>query len=330
MKYVFGPVPSRRLGRSLGIDPIPLKTCNWNCVYCQLGRSHPLVNERKEYVPTADLLAEVRSVLDHIPADHLDWVTFVGSGEPTLHSELGVMIRAVKEMTDLPVAVITNGANLFLVEVQNALMKADLVLPSLDVGTADMYRKLIRAHPGVPFERYVQGLITFAKDFPGKFWIEVMLMQDLNDSEEDLQTIAQILRQIQPDTVHISLPTRPPVEEWVKPAGQEGLLRARTILGEVAEIVHPEAWELDLSGHENAKEAVASIVIRHPIPRAELQKALSNDFGDRGEVLDQLLEDGMIKIVERYGIPFVSGFDTYFPADTGITIPDVVKWKRSE
>ena len=130
MKYVFGPVPSRRLGQSLGVDPIPQKTCNWNCVYCQLGRSTPMINERREYNPSDTILEEVGFALrDHSPGE-IDWVTFVGSGEPTLHSRLGEMIRRVKAKTSLPVAVITNGALLYLPEVRADLFPADAVMRS--------------------------------------------------------------------------------------------------------------------------------------------------------------------------------------------------------
>ena len=110
MKYVYGPVPSRRLGQSLGIDTIPLKTCNWNCVYCQLGRTEPLVNQRNDYFPPEEILAEIREVLDSHKPGEIDWVTFVGSGEPTLHASIGWLIRKVKALSDLPVAVITNGS----------------------------------------------------------------------------------------------------------------------------------------------------------------------------------------------------------------------------
>ena len=133
---VFGPIPSRRLGQSLGIDPIPLKTCNWNCVYCQLGRSTPLVNERKNYFVPEAILAEVQAALAaHRPGD-IDWITFVGSGEPTLHASIGLLIRQVKTLTDLPVAVITNGSLLYLPEVRQELSAADAVLPTLDAGNA--------------------------------------------------------------------------------------------------------------------------------------------------------------------------------------------------
>lgn len=136
LKYVYGPVPSRRLGQSLGIDTIPLKTCNWNCVYCQLGRTQPLVNERKGYYPSEEILAEVREALEAHKPGEIDWVTFVGSGEPLLHARIGRLIQQVKGMTELPVAVITNGSLLYLLEVRQELVSADAVLPTLDAGTA--------------------------------------------------------------------------------------------------------------------------------------------------------------------------------------------------
>jgi len=133
---VFGPLSSRRLGRSLGIDPVPPKTCNWNCVYCQLGRSVPLINERRDYLPPDDIMEELRRALRIQPPAEIDWVTFLASGEPTLHASLGRMIRQVKAFTRIPVAVITNGSLLYRPEVQEELMPADAVLPSLDAGTA--------------------------------------------------------------------------------------------------------------------------------------------------------------------------------------------------
>ena len=168
MNYVFGPVPSRRLGQSLGIDPIPHKTCNWNCVYCQLGRTQPLTNARLAYYPPEEILAEVKHALANLSPDEIDWITFVGSGEPILHSEMGFLIREVKAMTPLPVAIITNGSLLYLPEVRTDLSMADAVMPSLDVGNAQLYRKLNRPHGEVTFERLVDGLTAFRDEYQGK------------------------------------------------------------------------------------------------------------------------------------------------------------------
>jgi len=175
IKAVFGPVPSRRLGQSLGVDPIPSKTCNWNCVYCQLGRTAPMTNLRKDYLPAEDIVAQVREAVDSHREGEIDWITFVGSGEPTLHAHLGRMIREIKAFTKIPVAVITNGSLLYLPEVREELLAADAVMPTLDAGNAALYRKINRPMGELTFERLVSGLETFRKMYTGRFLPEVML-----------------------------------------------------------------------------------------------------------------------------------------------------------
>jgi wyosine [tRNA(Phe)-imidazoG37] synthetase (radical SAM superfamily) len=317
MKYVFGPVPSRRLGQSLGIDPIPLKTCNWNCVYCQLGRTVPLTNERREYFPRREILAEVHEALaEHQPGE-IDWVTFVGSGEPTLHSRIGWLIREVKSITELPVAVITNGSLLYLPDVRRALCGADVVMPSLDAGTAALYRQLNRPHAEVTFDRLVEGLVSFRQEYNGKLWVEVMLMQGLNDTKTALQAIAAVLRSVQPDEVHINLPTRPPAETWVLPSTGDGLLRARAILGDISHIVHPHAGSFDLSGYGSAVEAIVAIITRHPMRQEELEQALASWApGKVEEALMELEASGQAQLVERYGARFWSAAPARYPDET--------------
>lgn len=320
MKYVFGPVPSRRLGQSLGIDPIPQKTCNWNCVYCQLGRSTPMTNERQEYIPSAAILAEVSEALrNHAPGE-IDWVTFVGSGEPTLHSGLGEMIRQVKARTSLPVAVITNGALLYLPEVRADLLAADAVLPTLDAGTADLYRKINRPWPELTFERLVNGFIAFRAEYSGKLWVEVMLIRGMNDSEEALREIAAVLRRVKPDQVHLSLPVRPPAESWVRPADEEGLLRAQAILGNVVHVLTPVQGKFDLSGYESLDEAILSIITRHPMREDDLLATLRDlpDI-DASQVLHILSESKRARLVIRYGVRFWVASGTKY--DEKISLP---------
>jgi wyosine [tRNA(Phe)-imidazoG37] synthetase (radical SAM superfamily) len=314
MSLVFGPVPSRRLGQSLGIDPVPLKTCNWNCVYCQLGRSTPLVNERKNYYVPEAILAEVQAALAaHRPGD-IDWITFVGSGEPTLHASLGLLIRQVKTLTDLPIAVITNGSLLYLPEVRQELSAADAVLPTLDAGNAQLYRKINRTWPGLTFERLLDGLIAFRREYRGKLWVEVMLVKGLNDTEEALREIAAVLRRIQPDQTHINLPTRPPAETWVQPPDEAGLARAVAILGDVAQIVHPAEGDFDLSGCDTVVEAIVSIITRHPMREDELARALERwTPGQVEEALQTLANSGQAQVVERHGIRFWSAAGARYP-----------------
>lgn len=314
MKFVYGPVYSRRLGQSLGFDPVPLKTCNWNCVYCQLGRSKPMVNEQKEYFPAEDILADVRQALAlHTPGD-IDWITFVGSGETTLHSRLGWLINEVKVLTQHPVAVITNGSLLYLPEMREELALADAVLPSLDAGTQEMYQRVNRPMAELPFESLLEGLITFRKEYQGKLWVEVMLLQGLNDTEPALRDIANALVRIQPDEVHILLPTRPPVETWVQPADEDGLLRARAILGDIAHVIHPGSGSFDLSGNESLVDAVVGIITRHPMRESELIETLQHwSPGDIAATMLELESSGKAQIVERFGIRFWSASPSIYP-----------------
>ena len=317
MNYIFGPVPTRRLGQSLGIDPVPLKTCNWNCVYCQLGRSIPMVNERKEFYPADEILAEAKNaLLSHQPGE-IDWVTFVGSGETTLHANLGWLLREVKKITGLPVAVITNGSLLHLSEVRQELLAADAVLPSLDAGTPELYQHINRPYPGLSFESFLDGLISFSEEYQGNLWVEVMLVKDLNDTEDQLNKIASALQQIKPDEIHIMQPTRPPVETWVKPPSDDGLRRALDILGDTARVIHPASGSYDLGEEKSIVDAVVGIVTRHPMREEELVETLKNlTAGDVTVTLSTLAESDKLQVVERNGIRYWSASPSYYPEDT--------------
>lgn len=331
MKYVFGPVPSRRLGQSLGIDTIPLKTCNWNCVYCQLGRTQPVTHTRKDYLPPADILAEVGQVLaTHKPGD-IDWVTFVGSGEPTLHTSIGWLIAQVKSLTEIPVAVITNGSLLYEPQLRRDLAAADAVLPTLDAGTPELYRRINRPHPEATFERLVTGLVDFRRQYNGRLWVEVMLVRGLNDTEQALRDIASILRRVEPDEIHISLPTRPPAETWVQPADDEGVLRALAILGEVAHVLHPAAGSFDVSGAENLADAVIGIITRHPMRQEELERTLEQAAPGQGDdVLAALKKSGRAQVVERYGVRFWSAAPSHYPTEAQSAVSDPRRQRRQQ
>jgi wyosine [tRNA(Phe)-imidazoG37] synthetase (radical SAM superfamily) len=316
MSYVFGPVPSRRLVRSLGIDPIPLKTCNWNCVYCQLGRTAPLTGERGNYAPAGQIVKEVQRALEAPRSGNVDWITFVGSGEPTLHESLGWMIRQVKALTSTPVAVITNGSLLYRPEVREELSVADGVLPTLDAGTDSLYRAINRPHPAFTFDRLVDGLVKFRHCYAGKLWIEVMLVRDLNDSEAHLRDLAAVFSRIEPDEVHISLPLRPPAEPWVEPADPGGTARAAAILGSVARILPPIPEGVDLSNSDDLANAVIDVISRHPMGEQELVRSLERwKLGDVREILVRLRASGRAQVVTRFGQRFWSAAGSRYGGD---------------
>ena len=305
MTHVFGPVSSRRLGRSLGIDPVPLKTCNFSCVYCQLGRTRRPVCDREEWIDTDLVASEIRDAMTrHGPRD-ADWVTFVGSGETTLHSGLGRLLETVRSQTDLPVAVITNGSLLYRSDVRKDLLLADAVLPSLDAGTEDAYRRINRPHPSFPFKQHVEGLIEFRRVFDGRLWLEVMLMNGVNDTTSALTAVAAAIERIEPDEVHLTLPTRPPAEAWVEPPDREGLERALLILGSVARLVEPQEMAVTPHAEGDIIDAVHTIISRHPLREVELVRILGRWVPGRvAETLATLAESGRTRIVERTGARF--------------------------
>ena len=302
MKHVYGPVPSRRLGCSLGVDPVPLKTCNYNCVYCQLGRSTPMTNSRQIFGQPEVVMAEVKEALEAHSTDEIDWVTFVGSGEPTLHSRLGWMIREAKAATRIPVAVITNGALLFRPEVRDDLEAADAVLSTFDAGSRSLFQRINRPHPGIDFDRMVDGLAAFREDFRGQLWIEVMLLKGLNDTDLALADLEECMKRIRPDEVHISLPIRPPAETWVQPAEEDGVRRAAAHLGRVTRVLRPFEGKFDLSGHDDIVDAVIGVITRHPMRQEELERTLEEWApGELDTVLAKLTSSGRTKVVIRHG-----------------------------
>jgi wyosine [tRNA(Phe)-imidazoG37] synthetase (radical SAM superfamily) len=309
---------------SLGIDTIPLKTCNWNCVYCQLGRTVPLTNKRLDYIPRLDILAEVVSALDSGSSPRPDWITFVGSGEPTLHIGLGWLIQKVKSLTDIPVAVITNGALLHLPEVRQDLKVADAVLPTLDAGDALLYRRINRPHPEIPFERLVSGLIAFREEFHGHYWLEIMLVSGLNDTEQALQDIASVVKKIRPDEIHINIPDRPPAEEWVRPPTQGGLMRALAVFGKTARIVHPATVTSTSSKYGTLTDAIIGIITRHPMREDDLIHTLAHwSPQELRQSLDELVNKGQAQVIERYDCQFYSASSARYQKEkAGKTIPN--------
>jgi len=300
MHYVFGPVTSRRLGRSLGIDPVPLKTCNWNCVYCQLGRSVPMCHNREEFVPREAILTQVEHALAAAPEGSIDWITFVGSGEPTLHSGLGWLIRGVRSLTDLPLAVITNGSLLTDPTVREELSAADAVLPSIDAGTPAAFWRINRPWPSLTFEAHISGLIQFRAQFTAKLWAEVMLVDGMNDSESELRALRQVLESIHPDQVSVLSPIRAPAEAWVRCASSQSLARAQTVLGAVAQAppAGPAAWSL-LSDNDLC-DAILSLVTRHPMAEDELLSISGSNGPPRVlAALRRLESEALIRTIVR-------------------------------
>ena len=286
MKYVYGPVPSRRLGKSLGIDPIPSKTCNYQCVYCQLGKTTNFTNIRKNYFPKKEIIAEMKKAIK-LNENKFDYITFVGSGEPTLYKDLKDLILRAKDLSKKPVCVITNGSLLYQKEVQNALMCSDVVLPSLDAGDEKSFIKINRPHPSINFEKLIQGFIDFKKRFEGRFWIEVMLLKGVNDTKEELLKIKEKLDLIKPDRIDINVPIRPPVEKWVKIPDKNIVSDLNVIFDNYTNINFPEEGAFNIYSYDFEKE-VLSILERHPMRQEQIIESFSSSSFGKDKIISNL------------------------------------------
>jgi len=263
-KYLYGPVPSRRLGRSLGIDLVPFKTCTYDCIYCQLGCTTKKTIKRFPYVPVNDIVNELKIKL--ATGDLPDYISLAGSGEPTLHSSIGEIISKIKEMTDIPVAVLTNGSLLYLPEVQASLMRADLVIPSLDAGDEQLFHYVNRPHADIFFDKMVNGLIEFTHNFPGQVWLEVLLLGGVTGISSEVEKIASIIRRIQPARVQLNTAFRPPAEEIAHSLSTDQLLALKSYFpGEVDIINSNEQNEMLISDiAATSDEDIISLLARRP------------------------------------------------------------------
>ena len=215
MKYLYGPVPSRRLGYSLGVDLIPHKVCTFDCIYCQLGRTTIKTSRRREYAPAKKVLGELRGFFDS--GGECGVVTLAGSGEPTLNTKIGDIIREVKDMTDTPLAVLTNSSLLTREEVRNDLLNADVVVPSLDAASPDTFKKINRQAEGITVSDVIDGLKEFRKEYAGEVRLEVMAVAGLNDTKKEVDELRQAIGIIRPDSIDLNTVVRPPAESYAKP-----------------------------------------------------------------------------------------------------------------
>ena len=277
-------MPSRRLGRSLGIDITPYKTCTLDCVYCQLGRTTEKTVQRKEYVPKNLVLSELEGFLDKNEGD-VDCITFAGSGEPTLHSKIGEMIDTIKTMTDVPVVVITNGSLLFLEDVRNDLMNADFMLPSLDAATTQGFHAVNQPHKSLKVKQIIEGLRIFREAFEGKFWLEIMIVKGLNDSEDEILALMDAVSRIDPDLVQLNTVVRPSANN-VEAAGKSEMMR---IFERFTESVGPGgAVEIIADVRIRVHADILPLLDRRPLTIAEISDALQVHRNEAAKYLREL------------------------------------------
>ena len=308
-RHLYGPVPSRRLGRSLGIDLVPHKICTYDCIYCQIGRTTRRTLMRKEYVPKEEVLEEIKAFLSERDTS-IDCFSVTGSGEPTLHSKIRWIIEEIKKLSSVPVAVITNGSLLYRRDVRKDLLPADVVLPSLDAVSSEVFEKINRCHPKLPVEKMIEGLVEFRKTYKGQIWLEILFCKGINDGREELLKMKEAVERIQPDRIHLNTVVRPPSEQWALALSQDEMEKIRAFFGEKAEIIaefdrHPaEPPGMDIA------EEIMRILRRRPLSLSDLSKGMGIPEKALEEELQPLVEEGKIKIR-----PF--GDSTYYEVPLG-------------
>jgi wyosine [tRNA(Phe)-imidazoG37] synthetase (radical SAM superfamily) len=312
-KYLFGPVLSRRLGRSLGVDIVPFKVCSLDCIYCQLGLTSQKTIERKPYVPLRPVLDELeKAVAKGLQAD---FITFSGSGEPTLNSLLGQFIDGVRKLTDIPVAILTNGTLFYRDDVRADCAKADVVLPSLDAGDEQTFRKINRPHPDLTLEKLIEGLTAFRKEFQKPVWLEVFLLEGINTDPDQIEKIKSAIKRIRPDKIQLNTAVRPTTETGLEPLDDHRLSEIAAQIGDKCEVIADTSPIHPLRGEHRARAAaqpapsgqmkdLLSILKRRPCSLEDLASALSLNRAQVLKYLDTLQRQGLIQAETKDGTTF--------------------------
>lgn len=293
-RYLFGPVPSRRFGRSLGIDVTPFKTCSFDCVFCQCGCTTKLISERGEFVPFEEICAELEQWLKEDGA--ADCITFAGSGEPTLYSRLGELIEFIKTRTAIPVIVLSNGTLLHRIAVRDELLRADVVKVSLSAWDDVSFQKINRPSSGISFSQVLAGEREFRREFPGDLWMEVFLMEGVNADPDQVHQIAAAAAGICPDKIHLNTAVRPPAENNVLPVAEEKLETLCGFFTPRAEVIATFSTGAG-SSLELSVEKLIDLLRRHPATAAQL----AQNFGVEPAMVFPLLKDSRLQTEVRGG-----------------------------
>jgi wyosine [tRNA(Phe)-imidazoG37] synthetase (radical SAM superfamily) len=294
-RLLFGPVASRRLGLSLGIDVIPYKTCNMDCVYCECGKTTTLTNDRKEFYPPALINAELDAVLKDSPK--LDSITFSGSGEPTLYSGLGSVINHLKKNhPSYRVTVLTNGLLMNRPDVRQDLMQADLVVPSLDAATREVFNRINRPVGPVDTAALIDSLASFKHEFPGKFWLEIFIIPGINDSDEELPALKNASLKIKPDKIHLNSLDRPGTEAWVKQASASDIYRIASFFAPlVVDLILPGKQKVSPGKSSSENPEILETLKRRPSTLNDLSETTGLSAEEINSQLRRLEATGLVR-----------------------------------
>ena len=293
-KYIFGPVPSRRLGRSLGVDLVPYKTCTFDCIYCDVGRTTHKTISRQPFVSPEEIERELELTLP-ILEKRPDYITLSGSGEPTLNQNMGEIIHSIKRITSIPLAVLTNGSLLFIEKVRKDLMEADVVLPTLDAVNPLTFESVNRPHPSLKIDEIISGLIHFHNQYRGQVWLEIVFCRGFNDEMREMTKLKEVIEKIQPDKVQLNTPVRPPAEEFAYPLTTTQIEEVRKTFGDKAEIISEFAAPLGEEFNSVKDGEILNLIKRRPCTTEDISKALGLRIDEVVKHLDHLIKTGTIR-----------------------------------
>lgn len=303
-KYLFGPVPSRRLGRSLGVDIVPLKTCTQNCIYCQLGLDGVPTTKRKPYVDIDLVVAELKNKLSE--GLNADFITISGSGEPTLNSDIGSLIDQVKQVTDIPVAVITNGTLLNDPQVRADISKADVVLPSLDAGDEEAFTAMNCPHAEITLATLIEGLRAFIQQYSGKVWLEVFFCEGVNTSDQQVDKIASIIKALKPDKVQLNTAVRPTANKSAKAVSPEKLSKIAEKIGFGAEIIAAFSRQIEQKLEKVDADSILDLLKRRPCGIQDMASSLNVSPSSVKRLVGELESKGLICPQKKGDVVFYS------------------------
>ncbi|MBN2403561.1 MAG: radical SAM protein [Spirochaetes bacterium] len=296
MKHLFGPVISRRLGISLGIDLLISKTCSLDCIYCECGKTKNLTTKIREYVPTEDVIIQLREFLKDRPK--LDVITFAGSGEPTLHNGIGKIIKFIKtEYPEYKIAVLTNSTLFYLKKVRKSILDADIIIPSLDAASEETFKKISRPEKSIRVNKIINGLTALRKEYKNSIILEIFIITGINDNKNELDLLKNACLKISPDLIQLNTLDRPGTEKWIEPASEEKLMEIKTFFRPLkVQIIqnHNYITKRSNKGHVNIPDAVISSLSRRPSTIEDLSLSLGINLKDVKKIINALLEKGAI------------------------------------
>ncbi len=302
MPYVFGPVPSRRLGLSLGVDLIPAKTCSFDCLYCQVGKTTSKTMQRKSFTPVQEVVSEIKErLLETVP----NAITLAGSGEPTLHSEIGQIITLIKDITDIDVALLTNGALLWMEAVRKDVLGADIIMPTLSSSLEATFKKIHKPHPQLKLKTVIDGLILLRQEYKGSLFLEMVFLAGINDTDKELEGLKNLTDQISPDKIQLNTVVRPPADSRAMSLDRKRLMEIKDFFGNNAEIIADVPLQYGTWKENSTSRNLLDMVKRRPLRPVDIANSLNLPMLDVETLVKNLLTKGHLRKQKHSG-------DTYY------------------